>query len=247
MTVTDAISDDHAVPLLEHLRELRSRLIVCLWIVMLFSGLAYAFYDPIIAALTAPFGKVHFEHQLYMSTFFEPFTLRLKISMLTGILLALPFLLFHLLRFIFPALKPAEKRLVGVVLAVGSVIAALSVYFTYCWIIPFSLNFLMSRDFVPPGVSVMLNLGENLYYLVLFLLCATIVFQIPLVLEVMMYFNLVHWRTLLKYGRFIVVLIFIVAAIITPPEMISQCCVAVPLVALFYLAILVAKICKFGE
>lgn len=240
-------SDAPALPLLAHLRELRRRLLLSLLSTLCLAGVAYAGYDRLVAVLLQPFRSVALPHQFYMPNFFDPFLLRVKVALVGGAVMALPIVGFHVVHFLSPALKPAEKRGLAVMLGIGTGLAVASVYFTYFWILPFSLQFLMSRDFVPPEVTLLLNLGDNLYYLALFLLCTAAVFQIPLLLGVLMYLGVLKRRTLLRYGRFIVVLIFIVAAIITPPEMISQCCVAIPLVALFYLTILVAWVFRFGE
>ncbi len=93
----------------------------------------------------------------------------------------------------------------------------------------------------------LLNYGKNIFYVFRFLLVTMILFQIPIILELLLAMNMVNRRAVLKASRFVIVGIFALAAILTPPDFVSQIGVALPLIAFFFLTILIAKLFKFGE
>ena len=95
--------------------------------------------------------------------------------------------------------------------------------------------------------SDLLSFEQNIFYVLQFMLIVVLVFQLPVILTTLMSMNFLTRRGLLKYGRHVVVLLFIVAAVITPPDIVSQLAVALPLTVLYYLSILLAVIFGWGE
>ena len=124
---------------------------------------------------------------------------------------------------------------------------ALSAYYAYYQIIPISIAFLTNTGFIPERVGLLLNYQKNIFYVFRFMLVTLILFQLPIILEVLMVVSLVKRRTLMRTSRFFVVGIFVLSALMTPPDFISQVSVALPLILLFFLTILIAKIFHFGE
>ncbi|MBN1834392.1 MAG: twin-arginine translocase subunit TatC [Spirochaetales bacterium] len=235
---------------LEHFRELRRRLIASVVAVAAAAGVAFGFYDRIIALLYAPFQSEQFQTDgefLFIHTIFEGFLVKLKVSLLAGLILAFPFLLYNLLRFVFPGLKSREKRIVSAALVASFVLIGVSFYYGYYQVIPISIAFLTGSGFIPAGTGLLLNFGRNVFVIFQLLFITILLFQFPVVLEVLLVMNVVSRRALLKAGRYVVTGIFVVSAILTPPDFVSQLSVAVPLVGLYFLAILIARIGGFGK
>lgn len=235
---------------LEHFRELRSRLIASVIAVAVAAVLAFVFYDRIIEILYAPFQAPRFQRGgefLFINTIFEGFLVKLKVSLLVGLILALPFLLYNAVRFVFPGLKRREKRVIFVALVSSFLLIGLSFYYGYYQVIPFSIAFLTGSGFIPDGTGLLLNFGRNIFVIFQLLFITVLLFQIPVVLEVLLVMNVVSRRSLLKASRYVVVGIFVVSAILTPPDFVSQLSVAVPLVGLYFLTILIARIGGFGK
>jgi len=235
---------------IEHFRELRRRLIACLVVIAAAAALAFAFYDQVITFLYRPFRAMEVTQGrdlLYIHTVFEGFVVKLKVSMLTGLVLAFPSLLYNALRFVFPGLTRRERRIVCAGLVASFVLIALSFSYGYFQVIPFSIAFLTGSGFIPEGTGILLNFGRNIFVVVQLLLITVVLFQVPVVLEILLVMNVVTRRSLLRVGRYVVIGIFALSAVLTPPDFVSQLGVAVPLVGLYFLTILIARIGRFGE
>ena len=237
--------------LLEHLRELRLRIIISLIAAAGLSVVAYIFFNPIVAFLFQPFRRVNAlsarDEILFVNSLFEGFVVRIKVSILAGIVFSLPVHFYNLIRFVLPGLTPRERRIILASVAVSFVLVVTSFYYGYFQVIPLSLQFLSGSGFIPANVGILLNYGKNIFVIFQFLLLTVLVFQLPLVLEILLILNLVSRRGLWKASRYVIVGIFVLAAIVTPPDFVSQLSLALPLVALFLMTILVAKIFNFGR
>jgi sec-independent protein translocase protein TatC len=239
------------MPFLEHLQELRKRIIVSMIAVLCAAVLSYVFFDPIVAFLFEPFRNIEAlqlrEQILFVNTIFEGFLVRLKVAILAGIVFSLPVHLFNIIRFILPGLTGRERKIIFTALIASFCLIVLSFYYGYFKVIPISIAFLSSSGFIPEHVGLLLNYGRNIFVIFQFLLITIIMFQLPIILEILMIMNLLSRRALLKASRFIVVGIFVLAAIVTPPDFISQISLALPLAGLFFLTILIARIFDFGK
>jgi sec-independent protein translocase protein TatC len=187
------------------------------------------------------------DKQLFINTLFEGFLTKLKISLLAGFIISFPVHLYNAIRFIFPALKVKEKRVIVIGLFISFGLLAFSFYYSYYNIIPISVRFLTSRNFIPNQVGLLLNYNKNIFYILQFIFIALVIFQTPILLELLLVTNVIKRKTLLKFSRYVMVGIFILSALLTPPDFVSQVSLSVPLIVLYFLTILIAKIFKFGE
>lgn len=238
------------MPFLEHIRELRNKLIISFIAIFIASVLAFIWYETIIAILSAPMQNVnkYVENKtLFVNSIYEGFLIRIKVSLLAGLVLSLPIHIYNTIRFVFPGLKKKERKILWFSLVASFFLIVFSVYYGYFKIIPFSVKFLTSTSFIPSNVGILLNFNKNIFYIFQFLLIALLVFQLPLVLELLMVMNIIKRKTLLKMSRYILVGIFVLSAMITPPDVISQISFALPLMILFFLTIVIARIFRFGE
>ncbi|MEE8440461.1 MAG: twin-arginine translocase subunit TatC, partial [Spirochaetia bacterium] len=232
-----AIADPPKIPglremsILNHLRELRTRLIVGSVAIFIGSILAFVFFDQIVAILFRPFesiGTLESENQLFINTLFEGFVTKLKVSVLAGTIISFPVHLYNIIRFVFPGLKGKEKKMIVIGLIASFVLSAFSFYYSYFRIIPLSVRFLTGDHFIPLQVGMLLNYQRNIFYILQFIFVSLLVFQTPIILELLLVMNVVGRKTLLKASRHVIVLIFILSAVLTPPDFISQVSLAAP-------------------
>ncbi|MBT5953385.1 twin-arginine translocase subunit TatC [bacterium] len=235
------------VTLISHIRELRYRACVSAVYVLIGFIVALYFFNDIIDALAVPFQSFPSFNKFYITSIFEGFFTKLKLSFIIGAILAFPVIVYQLLRFIFPGLLGKEKKLIIISVFVSVLLSALAFYFGYFVFMPYSIQFLMSKTYLPDNVSVILNYNKNIFYIINFLFYSLIVFQFPIILECLLYLNLVKRKSLIKASRYVIVGIFVVSAFVTPPDIISQVGISIPLICLYFLTILVAKIFGFGE
>ncbi len=235
--------------LLEHLSELRNRFLVSAVAILVAAAICYGFYDRLFEIFFRPYGmlKNSIGNTLFINSIFEGFVVKVKLSFFAGIILSFPVHLFNIVRFIFPGLLKRERRIVALSLLASLILVVASFYYGYYYMVPISVRFLTGAGFIPDKVGILLNYGKNIFYVFQLLMLVMLVMQLPVVVEVLMILNVIKRRSLLKASRYIVFAIFIIAAVFTPPDFISQLCVAIPLIALFFLTLLIARICHFGE
>lgn len=236
---------------LEHLRELRRRIIVSMIAILCAAIVSYIFFDYIVTFLFTPFKEIDAlssrEDILFINTIFEGFMVRLRVAILSGIIFSLPVHVFNIIKFVLPGLTEKEKKIILVSLIASFCLIAFSFYYGYFNVIPISIGFLSSSGFIPEDVGLLLNYGKNIFVIFQFLMITVILFQLPIILEILMIMNVLSRKALLKASRFVVVGIFVLSAIVTPPDFVSQISLAFPLVGLFFLTILIARIFNFGK
>ena len=237
------------MPFIEHVKELRRLLIISLCAVSLASIICFIFYDQILQVLFLPFSYVSKESggSLYVNTLLEGFLNKIKVSVLTGFIISLPVHVWGIVYFVFPGLKGKEKRIIASTVIVSFLLLVFGGYYAYFKVIPISVRFLTNGSFVPDRVGMLLNFGKNVFYIYNFIFGTVVLFQIPLLLEIFMIMKLIKRSTLLRFTKYIIVAIFALSALLTPPDFISQVTLAVPMLLLYLITILVARIFRFGE
>jgi sec-independent protein translocase protein TatC len=229
------------MPFLAHVAELRRRLLVSLLALVAGFAVAYATYNWYFPLLVRPLGE------LAALKLLQLFLLKLKVSLYGGIVLTLPIHVFNVVAFVRPALKPRERRLLGWALGATFALALAGALMAYGYVVPWGVRFLRGEGLNPTHVPLLVDIDDAVSLMFHVILAFVLVFQLPLLLEGLMAFNLVTRRALLGASRYIIVLIFVIAAVVTPPDVISMVSLAVPLTLLFFLSILLAKILRFGE
>ncbi|MFT5123096.1 MAG: sec-independent protein translocase protein TatC [Verrucomicrobiales bacterium] len=253
------------MPFLDHIRELRKRIFYCFLAATAGFSLAYGFFEQYIHHFTDPFIAEYHEATrdvdweslspeeqkevvkvgMKVDSIVEAFMVRFKASFLVGLVATFPIHLYHIIAFIVPALTGKEKKYFKFFLLGGIALALLGGYLAYFQVLELAVFFL--AKFVPEGVATLLNYEKTIKFVFQLIFAFVVLFQIPLVLLILMAMNLVKRSTLLGGGRYFIVGIFVVSAVATPPDVVSQVMLSVPLVILFYVAIFVAKVMGFGE
>ncbi len=226
---------DDPLPLLAHLGELRRRLTWAAAAVAVCSIAVYPFTDAVIADMARPIGKLVFIGPL------EALWAKLKLSLLLGLVVSLPVVLFQVWSFIQKGLLPREKRLVLPLTAVSLLLFVSGAAFCYFLIIPVGVSFLLAygSDALVPMITV----SKYLAFVSGMVLSFGLVFELPLVIAFLVQAGMLQAATLRRQRRFAVVIIFIAAAALTPgPDAFSQLVMAVPLLVLYEIGVIVARI-----
>lgn len=241
---------DQVMAFKAHLKVLKKTLIISLISLVCGSVICFIFFDPIVEFLYEPFLSIEgsgMDDTLFISNIFEGFLTKLKISVLSGFTLSFPIIVFKILQFIFPALGKKEKKVILFTLLVSTILVFVGFYYSYYMILPITIDFFTSVGFLPDNVGILLNYQNNIIYIFKFIFLIMVTFQFPVLMEMLMVTNIVERKTLIGFSRFIIVGVFLLSAIITPPDFISQCMIAFPMIFLYFLAILIAKVFRFGE
>ena len=173
----------------------------------------------------------------------EAFFTYMKVAFIAGIIVTSPFVLYQIWAFVAPGLYQKEKKYVIPFILGGSFFFALGVLFGYFVAIPVGFKFLLgyATDFIKP----MPSMKEYLSFSIKFLLAFGLVFEFPVVLVLLAKIGVVDAKMLARQRKYAILLIFIFAAVMTPPDIISQVLMALPLIGLYELSILLSKI--FGK
>ena len=236
--------DEKKLPLTSHLQELRKRLVLSFIAIGVGFFLCYAFKEFLFDILAAPLIKMMpAGGSLIFTSVAEAFFTYMKIAFIAGLILTSPFILFQIWAFVAPGLYQKEKKYVIPFVLGGSVFFALGVLFAYFVAIPIGFKFLLgyATDFIRP----MPSMKEYLSFSIKFLLAFGLVFEFPVVLVLLARIGVIDAKTLARHRKYAILLIFVFAAVMTPPDLVSQVLMALPLMGLYELSILLSKL--FGK
>ncbi len=233
-TQSETELDDGSMSLVEHLAELRSRLIKCLIAVALGSLVGYYFLDPIMHYLTEPAGKLY-----YMQPS-EAFFTYLKVSIAVGFLVALPVIFYQVWRFFLPALTQRERILVGILVPSSVILFFIGLAFSFFFVLPAAVKFFMG--FSNTELEAIFSVDKYFDFVIWFVLPFGFVFELPLVIILLARMGFVTSRFLGRYQRIVVFLSFVIAAIITPtPDVFTQSMIALPTILLYEISYLIVR------
>lgn len=239
---------DGSMPLLEHLRELRQRLFVSVVAIVLASIVAGFFYEQLLLLLQRPFEESvaplarekNINAELTINTVSGPFTLLLKVSVVTGVVAASPIWLYQLWAFIVPGLHSNERRWSMVFGAVAGPLFIAGVLIGY-YVLPKGIAILLG--FTPDEVSNLVELTGYLSFVLRMLLVFGVAFEIPLFVVLLNLAGVVSGRQLGQHRPWIIVGTFVFAAIATPStDPISMLFLALPMTLLFFISEVIARL-----
>ena len=227
----------------EHLEELRGRLIKVLVCVGALSVAGYFYYEPILAFLAAP-AKPHVT-ELY---FFGPaaaFLVQLKVAVFSGLIFSSPFILYHVWMFVSPGLYEGEQKVVLPSVVISSFLFFAGTCFGYVVALPVGLGFLLGYQ--TPLLKPLLDVDEYLSFTMMYLAGFGIVFDLPVFVVGLVKLHVLKSSTLRKFRRGFILGAFIVAAVLTPPDVASQLLMAIPILILYEVSILAAVLVEKWE
>lgn len=230
----------------DHLHELRSRLLKCFLAVALGASLAYAIWERLWSLMAWPLTRQNLAVTFIATSPLETFLTSLKLSLLTGIILAFPFIMWQVWRFLAPALYRHEKKLFLGAFAASLVLFLAGAAFAYFVVIPMGLHFLATYN--PGSVVQSWKQADYAAFISQFLLAFGTIFELPVVTFVLARLALITASGMWSFFRYAIILIFVTAAILTPgPDPVSQILLAIPLCFLYLASILVARYAYPGE
>jgi sec-independent protein translocase protein TatC len=223
----------HKLTLEEHLEDLRRRLIVSLVIVVIATVFSYIFAKDLLAFLMRPVSNLVFISPT------EVFLTYLKLALFGGIFLSIPVLLFEIWQFISSGLKKAERKYILIFGPFSVLLFLAGATFAYFIVLPLGIKFLLS--FAPENVQPMISVANYISFATMFFLAFGMVFEVPLMVLFFTKVGLVTPAFLSKNRKYVILLIFVAAAIFTPPDIVTQVLLAAPLLVLFEFSLLLSR------
>lgn len=243
--------DDKPMPLLDHLIELRRRLIWSMAGFILAFMVCYYFGAYILDFLAQPLLRVMAQRgdtnpHLIFTNLTEPFFTRLKVALFGGAFISFPLIATQIYMFVAPGLYRSEKSALRPFLVATPVLFVMGAALAYYFIFPAAFTFFVSFENDPGQGGVPLQLqakiGEYLDLVMKIIFAFGVAFQLPVLLTLLAKVGIVTVAGLKRYRRYAYVGMFIIAAVLTPPDVITQCGLALPLIALYELSIAAARI-----
>lgn len=170
------------------------------------------------------------------------FLIPIKVSTMAGIIASLPYSLYQIWAFVAPGLYANERKFVAPLILVSTLLFITGMAFSYFIVFPVLFGFIATS--APHGVVVMTDIASYLDFVITMFLSFGIAFELPILVVILIKYNLVQMKTLLAMRPYVIVAAFIVGAILTPPDVISQVMLAIPLCLLYEIGILVSKLIK---
>jgi sec-independent protein translocase protein TatC len=234
--------------LTQHLIELKKRLIYCLLAILVGFFLSYhfadAFYNFLLQPLSEALGGQNDQKIIYTSLT-EAFLTYLKLSLLASVFFTFPFLALQFYLFIAPALYKKEKRFILAILFFCPMLFLLGAVMVYELVLPLAFKFFLSfQNFNPQNslpIELQAKISEYLDLVIQLIFAFGIAFQLPIILVCLVKFGILSVEGLKKKRKYWIVIIFAIAAVITPPDVLSQISLAVPMILLYEISIIVSQ------
>ncbi len=223
------------MPIWDHLEELRWTIFKTMGTLAVTTGIGLACTDWMYALLKRPLNGLEDKVKLVFAAPLDGILFQLKLALFGGCLMAAPFVFYFIWEFVSPALKEVEKRAFWVSLGTGLVFFAIGISFGY-YLLPFGLPLLVA--FGKDGIQQLWSISAYVGFCFRLLLGCGVIFELPVVLTVMVRMGLVRVETLARNRPFAVIIALFVAAILTPPDPISQAVLALPIILLYELSII---------
>lgn len=223
-----------------HLVELRKRLAISVVSVIVMFFVMFSFWQPILDWMVHPLVQVLPKGSSVVFTKIqEPFFTALKVAFFTGFLAALPIIFWQLWLFVAPGLYENEKRFVIPFVLSATVMFLLGGAFAYYIVIPFGFTFLV--NFGSQLFTALPSIGEYVSFFTKLIIGFGIAFEMPVATFFLASLGLITDQTLKDFFRYAIVIIFLISAILTPPDVLTQFLMAGPMILLYGLSILIAK------
>jgi len=238
------MSEDKKIPFTAHLEELRRRLITCFVAVGVGFVISYGFKEWLFRILSRPLtALMGADDKLIFTGLSEAFFTYLKVAFLSALILAAPVILYQFWMFVVPGLYDKERRLLFPILFLSCLFFIGGTLFGYFFVFPLGFKFFLG--FSSDTIKALPSMREYLSFSSKLLFAFGLAFELPIVLTFMAKLGLVSVDFLKKNRKYALLLFFIGAAILTPPDVITQIMMAIPLLGLYELGVLGARI--FGK
>ena len=215
-----------SMSLIDHLGELRGRIIVALVAMIIGTVVSYYYVDDIIQILIAPAGK------LYYTKPTEAFFTYMKISIISGLIVSSPIWFYQIWAFIIPALSKGEKKVTFLIVPSAISLFIIGVLFSYYLVLPTAIEFFIG--FGTDGLQPLFSIGQYIDFVVGFIIPFGITFELPLIIVALGALGILSSQRVRSFRKIFILLAFIVGGAISPtPDMLSQTMIAGPMVLLY--------------
>lgn len=249
--------EDHKMPFTEHLAELRKRILISLGALLFFFILSFNYSEKIFSLLMLPMkktvaiikeppylvlvpSKIKSQSLIFLGPA-EAFWMHLKISLISGFVIALPVIFYQFWKFVSPGLLPKERKYIFPFVISASGLFFIGAIFCFIIVLPFAMNFLLTyktENLVP-----MISVGKYVDFCLKFILAFGAIFELPLIILFLSRMGIVRPETLARQRKYAILGAFVVAAILTPtPDAFNQTLMAVPIVLLYEVGILLSRL-----
>lgn len=235
--------ESYRMPLIDHLRELRKRLLISLAAIFIAIMVCFAYAQPIWDFLAAPMNDALSATGRGTMAITEPlegFMTYLKVAAIAGVGLASPVVFYEVWRFVAPGLYPKEQKFILPLVIASTTLFLAGAAFGYFVIFRFVFSYLL--QITSPDVKAVLSIDAYLGAAVRLLLAFGICFQLPVVVFFLSRAGLIDHRDMTRFFKYSVVAIFLLSAVLTPPDVLSQILMAAPLLLLYGIGIAIARI-----
>ncbi len=222
--------------LTDHLTELRTRLVRSLWGIMLAMVICYSYSEKIFEFVRKPIERFLPTGGLVFTAPTDKFLAHIKLSFFSALILACPFWLYQLWKFISPGLYSQEKKYTIGFIFSGTALFLTGNAFAYFIVFPSAFEFLM--NFGGPTDKPMITIDQYLSFFTLTTLMFGLAFELPLIIVILGMFGIVTKKFLQEKRRFAILILAVIAAVLTPPDLLSMLFMLVPLLILFEISIL---------
>ena len=237
------MSSEEKQPFMSHLEELRKRLIFCAIAVGVCFVVAYIFSEQLFQLLVLPLREVMPEgEKLIFTNLPEMFFAYLKVAFVAGIMAAAPVIFYQIWLFVAPGLYQKEKKYLIPFVVSSTLLFVGGALFGYFIVFPFGFKFFIG--FANEYVKALPSVKQYFSFSIKLLFAFGVVFELPVVIFFLSKIGIVTPELLRKKRKYAILLTFALAAILTPPDVITQCMMAVPLIVLYEIGILVAVIAR---
>jgi sec-independent protein translocase protein TatC len=227
--------------LISHLIELRRRIIfTALGFGLCFIGL-FPWCNQLYQLLATPLlAKLGTNVHLIATEVTAPFFVPVKLAALVAFTISLPHTIYQLWQFVAPGLYRQERKLISSIIISSLALFTLGIAFCYYLVLPTVFHFI--ANFKSPLIDLFTDIDKYLSFIINLFMVFGLAFETPIIIFLLIYFNILPFASATKHRRLMLVISFIIAAILTPPDVVSQTMLALPLYALYELGILSARI-----
>jgi sec-independent protein translocase protein TatC len=246
-SVIEATPEQARMSLIEHLQELRTRLIRAFIAIGLGFIVAYLIADPLFHMLTWPIREVSGGKVLLIGTGVgEAFYTKIKVALIAGLFIASPAVFYEIWKFIAPGLYETERRMAKPFVFFATIFFVLGGYF--CWAVVFRVGYaFFLAQYASIGVTPTIRISEYLAFSSKLLLAFALTFEMPIFAFFFTKLGMIDYKMMFSFWRYAILAIFIISAALTPPDMISQFLLAIPLLVLYALSVGVAWAFRLDE
>ncbi|QLI81794.1 twin-arginine translocase subunit TatC [Chitinibacter fontanus] len=230
---------DNLQPLISHLVELRTRLVRGALVFIIGFLIAFAFSAKLYDILVAPLAAVLPGQKLVTIGIASPFLVQVKIAALVAFVATLPHTLYQIWAFVAPGLYAHEKRLIAPLVIASTLLFLLGMGFAYFLV--FGVVFKFIASVIPHSMQWLPDSGEYLDFAMGMFVAFGVTFEVPIVVIIMVRMGFVSIAKLREIRSYVIVGAFVIAAIVTPPDVLSQCLLAIPLWLLYEAGVLIAS------